>query len=251
MRFNISAFTHTGTHRRMNQDRILAQDTILSQGSFDASDRNYCFCFVADGIGGGPAGDFAAQFVLEQIHARISPDIEHSAKEIHTIMHAINRELIQICNADMALDGAGTTLVGLIVHGEKFHLLNAGDSPAWILRNGNLLQITQDHVLSPFMQNSPITSYFGGHESGLNLEFSNLLQSIVPGDVFVITSDGLLKALELGQLKAILLNSKPLAEKSAFMLKKSLESGAEDNLAVILIEVLSEKTDQTTIPQEI
>lgn len=247
MRFNISAFTHTGTHRRMNQDRVLAQDTILNLGSFVATDSNYCFCFVADGIGGGPAGDFAAQFVLEQIRARISSDTWHSAKEIHTLMHAINTELIQLCNADIALYGAGTTLVGLIVHGEKFHLLNAGDSPAWILRNGNLLQITQDHVLSPFMQNSPITSYFGGHESGLKLEFSHMLKSIMPGDVFVITSDGLLKALELNQLKSILLNSKPLAEKSAFMLKKSLESGAEDNLAVILIEVLPEKVTEKKI----
>lgn len=247
MRFNISGFTHIGTNRQMNQDRILAQDTILAQGSFVATDSNNCFCFVADGIGGGPAGDFAAQFVLEQIRDRIAANGEHSAQEILRIMHAINTKLIQICNADISLHGAGTTLVGMIVHQEKFHLLNAGDSPAWILRNGNLLKITEDHILSPLIPNSPITSYFGGPESGLKLSFSTLLQSIMPGDLFVITSDGLLKALEMNQIKAILLNSKSLAEKSAFMLKKSLESGADDNLAVILIEVLAEKANEPTM----
>ena len=237
MRFNIAAFTHVGTERQINQDRILVQDSIYKEGLHSLSDVERCFCFVADGIGGGPAGEFAAQFILEQIAKKIAVDRDYTKDELRKILMEINTDLIQVGRENPEYQGAGTTLVGIIIRKNQFHVINAGDSQAWLLRNTSFLKITEEQVLDPFQKNSPITSYFGGKKDELHLEFDTVLRNVMVGDVFLLTSDGLFKALEKKQIKAILSNNKPLKQKATFMLQKALKAGAEDNLGCILIEI--------------
>jgi serine/threonine protein phosphatase PrpC len=86
LKFNISGFTNIGTQRKLNQDRILIQDTVFADGADYVQEIENCFCFIADGIGGGPAGDYAAQFVLEQIAMRISSDTKYSNDELLLII---------------------------------------------------------------------------------------------------------------------------------------------------------------------
>ena len=238
MKFNISGFTNIGTQRELNQDRILIQDTVIADGTDYVRDIENCFCFVADGIGGGPAGDYAARFVLEQIALRISPDTKYSNDELLNIFSSINNELIESGKNNTEYLGSGTTLIGIIIHQDSFKVISAGDSPAYVFRNNSMIKITEDHVLDPFEENSPITSYFGGKNDELQLSFETVLREIKADDILLLSSDGLLKALNIKQVKAILSNSKPVDEKVDFILKKALEEGAEDNISCILIEVL-------------
>ena len=238
MKFNISGFTNIGTQRELNQDRILIQDTVSADGADYVWEIEDCFCFVADGIGGGPAGDYAAQFVLEQITLRISSDTKHSNDKLLNIFSSINNELIEFGKNNIEYLGSGTTLVGIIMHQDSFKVISAGDSPAYIFRNNSMIKITEDQVLDPFEENSPITSYFGGKSNELQLSFETVLREIKVDDILLLASDGLLKALSIKQVKAILSNSKPVDEKAVFILKKALDAGAEDNISSILIEVL-------------
>jgi len=238
VKYNIAAFTHIGTQREINQDRILVQDTLLEEGYHYVEDAQNCFCFLADGIGGGPSGEFAAQFVLEQVRKRISPVEKNTKEELSDTLSSINNELITFGCENPKYRGTGTTLVGIIINDDEFHVINAGDSPAYVFRNNSMIKITEDQVFDPYEENSPITSYFGGKNNELHLDFDTVLRDILAGDILLFASDGLLKSLSIKQIKVILSNSKPLNEKSEFILRKALEIGSEDNISCIFIEVV-------------
>ncbi len=236
--FNIAGFTHIGTEREFNQDRILTQDVVSKDGLYSFDGVGHCFCFVADGIGGGPAGDLAAQFVLENINQRISRDQLLAIDELGNILGEINMELLAMGKATPEYLGAGSTLVGLIIIDGQFRVINAGDSPAYVFRNGSFIKITEDQVFDPYRENSPLISYFGGRHNELHLDFDTVLSGIQLDDIFLLSSYGMFKSLDVNQIKAVLPNSKPLAQKSKFLMEKSIKAGAEDNLSCILIEIV-------------
>lgn len=238
MKFNIALFTHLGTERLINQDRILVQNSIFKDGVHSFANVEDCFCFLADGIGGGPSGELASEFVLEEIKNRTNISEELSTQRLSDILKSINADLIKLGQNNPAYRGAGTTLVGLIIKDGNFLLINAGDSETWAFRKDVFFKITEDQVLDAFENNSPITSYFGGKEDALKLDFNTTLRTIQLNDIHLVASDGLFKSISQNQVKAILSNTKPLSEKADFMLQKSLQRGAEDNISCILIEVV-------------
>ncbi|MBC2694511.1 MAG: serine/threonine-protein phosphatase [Desulfobacteraceae bacterium] len=238
MKYNIAAFLHAGTQRKINQDRVLIQDSIYDEGIHCVSEAEDCFCFVADGIGGCPSGEFAAQFILEQLREKIKKEDKYVKENLSKILKSINTELITFGRSNPDYHGTGTTLVGIIVQKDKFQVVNAGDSQAFVFRNNTMIKLTEDQVLDSFEDNSPITSYFGGKTDNLCLDFDTVLRNILIGDILLLTSDGLFKSLTIKQVKAILSNSKPLIDKAQFILQKALDTGAEDNLGSVLIEVI-------------
>jgi serine/threonine protein phosphatase PrpC len=238
MKFNISGFTHLGTVRNINQDRILIQDQILLDGIYDFEQIEQCFCFVADGIGGNRSGEIAAQFVLEKLLNWREQQTEFSEEGLRSGLEQINNDLILFGKQQQEHYGLATTLVGLIIRDNQFFILHAGDSPMWLLRNNLFYQLTENQVINPYEKDSPLTSYFGGTETSLALEFGSDLREIQPQDLFVLCSDGLLKALNPKQVKAILANNQQLKEKVQFLRKKVLDNQAEDNVSCIVVEII-------------
>lgn len=237
MKFDIACFTHIGTSRKENQDRLLVQDQIIAEGSHFFPNETNCFSFVADGIGGNPSGAVAAQFVLEQIQQRLDKNASPSPADIARLLHSINQELLAFGWEHPQHRGLGTTLVGLIIVNGQFSLFQAGDSVVWLLRNELFFKLTEDQVVDPDVVNSPLISYFGGLEDALEVKFNDILREISPGDRYVLASDGLFKALPSKQINVILSNGTALIDRANFMLQKALENGAEDNVSCILIEV--------------
>jgi protein phosphatase len=235
--FNISAFTHIGTLRQQNQDRILVQNHVLQDGIHSWLNATTCTCFVADGIGGNLAGDVAAQFVLEQIQTQMALTQSLSKETLAQILNDINVRLIEMGDAQSETRGMGTTLAGLVIRDDFLEIISAGDSPVWLLRGDLFFQLTTAQVMNPLEENSPLISYFGGLHNELQLLFNEHLREILPDDLFLICSDGLFKALEVKQVKVILSNNQTLPQKAEFLLKKALENGAEDNVSCILIHV--------------
>jgi PPM family protein phosphatase len=236
---SISGFTHVGTLRQINQDRLLIQENIYKEGFYSFERESNCLCFIADGIGGGPAGEFAAQYVLEQTREKIKIELNYSEEDLLKIFSDINAELLEVELNNSLYLGSGTTLVGLIIKNENFFIINAGDSQAWILRDDNFFKVTEDQVLESPQVNSPLISYFGGKQNELHLVFSTVLRNLKKEDIFLLCSDGLFKSIESNQVKAILSNSKPLKDKAQFILQKTLAVGAEDNISCILVEIIS------------
>jgi len=239
MNFNIAALTDKGAERIKNQDRILIQESVFSCGTYSFMNIEECLCFVADGIGGGPTGEFAAQFVLDNIANRITRGYNYSNKELTEILRAINKDLIATCKKKPEHRGSGTTLSGIIIHKDYFKIINVGDSSISLFRNKSLINITETQVLNPIEENSPIINYFGGYCDELFLKFDTVLKEIKCNDKILLYSDGLIKALSQKQIKAILSNSKPIENKVQFILKQIKEKHSRDNVSCILVEVVN------------
>ena len=231
MNFNISAFTHVGTVRESNQDNILVNGQLLNEGELYLTDQDNCISFVADGVGGNKAGDFASNFVLNKLKLETdfsSPNIEKTLKEL-------NQQLLSISQSKNELKGSATTLTGLVIKDNVFQVLHAGDSQLWLMRDDMFFQITKDQVLDETEINSPITSYFGGFDNYMKLDTEISIHETSPGDLYLICSDGLFKSLSLKIVKSILKATKDNKTKTKKILYNCLQSGAEDNISVILV----------------
>jgi serine/threonine protein phosphatase PrpC len=234
MKFNISAFTHPGTKRLINEDNILVNGVYLNEGEIHITEKTNCVCFVADGVGGNLGGKFASQFVLEKI--KLIDEISNTDK--NSVLQNINSELLSTTTNQETLQGAATTLSGLILKNNNLEFFHAGDSQIWLLRNNIFFQITTDHVLDDLINNSPITSYFGGFTNNLKLENNTIIQEHLKGDYFMICSDGLFKSLNQKTVKSIISSDIGNDIKVKSILKKALENGANDNISVILIQII-------------
>jgi len=164
--YNISGFTHTGTVRQINQDRILINGQIISEGFINLIEQNHCICFVTDGVGGNKAGEFAAQYVLEALQNMNVNQTTH----LTTKLNEINTALLNETNSNHELNGSATTLTGIILANNIFKIIHAGDSELWLFRNGFFSKITKNMVIDPARPNSPITSFFGGNRNNLNIQ---------------------------------------------------------------------------------
>ena len=231
LNFDISAFTNVGTVRNTNQDHILVNGQILNAGEVHLIDQENCFCFVADGVGGNKAGDFASRFILDKL--RLISDF--NSPNIDDILHRINEDLISISKSDNTLTGTATTLTGLVIGDDFFKIIHSSDSQLWLMRNDMFFKITQDQVLDETVKNSPITSYFGGIDNYLKLDSDISIHESLIDDLFLICSDGLFKSLNHKIVKSILKADKNLETKAKKILENCLHAGAEDNISVILI----------------
>jgi len=231
MKFNISAFTHVGTLRESNQDNILVNGQILNKGEVHLFNHNNCVCFVADGVGGNKAGEFASNFILEKL--RLVTDF--SFPNIEQTLFQFNKLLLNESKSNEKIRGTATTLTGIVVKENIFQIIHAGDSQLWLLRNDIFFQITNDQVLEEVAKNSSVTSYFGGTDNYLKLDSRIFVHESAVDDIFMICSDGLFKSLNLKFVKSILKADKDLETKAKKILENCLKEGAEDNTSIILI----------------
>ena len=122
-----------GLHREDNEDAAYAGARLLA---------------VADGMGGHAAGELASAAVIEALRPL---DTQVPAGELlNALDHAVRRAnsaLRDMVQANPALDGMGTTLTALLWSGSQLGLVHIGDSRAYLVRDGEVFQITQDHTL--------------------------------------------------------------------------------------------------------
>lgn len=230
--FNISAFTHIGTVRSVNQDRILANQNIIDDGQLNLLNQQHAISFVADGVGGNKAGEYASQFVLNNIKTNTGLLEENPIY----FLNEINERLISETKNNIDTIGAATTLSGIYFKDDDIQILHAGDSEIWLLRNDIFFKLTNDQIFDEFQNNSPLISYFGGKENCLNIESQSSISELADNDIFLICSDGLFKSINYKIAESILKADKALSEKLDKILKNCLSAGMEDNTSVILIE---------------
>lgn len=237
MKLMVVGFTHPGTVRKQNQDRVLVHDQILFSEKFAIEINHPAHFFVADGVGGAPAGDFAANFVLSRISDNFSSGFYHDIDQISLLLHTINNELVAFSESNPEYEGMATTLAGIVLSNNSFRTISAGDSQVFLFRN-SLTKLTTAPVFGEPGGNNPITSYFGGNIQSLDLIISSGLDPQYKDDIFFVSTDGIFKVLTVGQIEKILSNSKSLKEKSDFILYKALQTGSPDNISCIFIHII-------------
>lgn len=125
----VAQVTDTGRVREHNEDRLYANPPLLA---------------VADGMGGAKAGEVAAQMTVDRL-ADTGP-APSPALVLQAIADA-NREIRELSAHDEDHAGMGTTVTAVVVGERVARVMHVGDSRAYVIRRGQIRQVTQDHSL--------------------------------------------------------------------------------------------------------
>ena len=206
MRLVFAAATDVGRMRTNNEDSYLSSQPVAA---------------VADGMGGHSAGEVASAIAIEELAALGNRGPwENETAATDDLKQAIlraNRRIREMAAGDRRLNGMGTTLVALLEDGDMVHVANVGDSRGYLLRQGELSQVTVDHSLvqelvddgrlSPedaerHPQRSVITRALGIDPE---VEFDLFTYKLQVGDRLLLCSDGLSDVVEPAQIRKVLL----------------------------------------------
>ncbi|HET9148271.1 MAG TPA: protein phosphatase 2C domain-containing protein [Acetobacteraceae bacterium] len=233
--------THAGPVRSRNEDSFICR-------------RDLGLWAVADGAGGHQAGDFASATIVARL-GQLPPGLPASRMLAET-RRAVE-DAHRMLRAEAASRGAGTmivsTVVALILRNRHFACLWAGDSRAYLWREGRLARLTRDHSLVQDLvdegeiskeeaerhpQSNIITRAVGAGSKPLRLD--KIIGAIRPGDKFLLCSDGLSKALpdkEIAELLAASGNGD--ASLPEGLVASALERAASDNVTALVVELLA------------
>ena len=230
-----SAQSHVGLKRSVNEDSIL----VLPEQSI---------WVVSDGMGGHEGGDFASRLVVDSI-ALLPDDLPPGDKmrEMRAALQNAHRAIV--AEAESRGSTIGATVVAFMIADGHFVALWAGDSRLYRLRGGEIEMLTTDHsvvaalVLSGQItwdeaelhpQSNAITRAVG---VGDDLELDKVHGEILPGDRFLLCSDGLSKYATFAELRRAISNT-PIEIISDKLIQIALDGGGADNISVIVIDVV-------------
>jgi serine/threonine protein phosphatase PrpC len=236
MRVECASRTDVGLKRKVNEDSLLA-----------APERS--LWAVADGMGGHEAGEVASAMVVEAL-GRLAPseDLDHLADEAVASLRHVNGELIDLARARDLDRTIGTTVVGLALAGESYRCFWAGDSRAYLLRDGMIRRLTRDHSLVQTLVDSGmikpeeadrhensnvITRAVGVSET---LEVDIVSGDARPGDRFMLASDGLTRVVDDQEIAAELERGSP-ADAAERLVQTVLARGAPDNVTIVILRL--------------
>lgn len=141
--FHVAAATHPGLGGRPNEDRFAVSSYHVSESDSTPS----IFAIVSDGIGGHRAGEFAAEMAVETISHMVA--LSNARHPLTILDHAIqvtSDVIAKKAKDDTQRLGMGTTCACVWIIGRKLYTASVGDSRIYLLRNGQLTQITVDHT---------------------------------------------------------------------------------------------------------
>lgn len=242
-----AAGSHKGMIREGNEDSGYAGPRLLA---------------IADGMGGQAAGEVASSEVISTL---VTLDDDVPGSDILTSLgHAVQRandQLRAMVEEDPQLEGMGTTLTALLWTGQRLGLVHVGDSRAYLLRDGQLTQITQDHTwvqrlvdegriteeeATTHPQRSLLMRALG---SGDHVEPDLSIREVRAGDRYLICSDGLSGVVSHQTLEETLASYQGPQETVQELIQLALRGGGPDNITVIIADVLDLDTGDTLAGQ--
>jgi serine/threonine protein phosphatase PrpC len=250
MNFKGYGATDVGKVREKNEDSFLVDD----------ERRLY---MVADGMGGHAGGAFASKRVVELVKEEMirleksqnttQPWKGEGQKTLSQIrlQHAIqtaNEDLINQSLKDSQLRGMGTTLTAIQFDERFANLSHVGDSRAYLIRDGKIRQLTEDHswvqeqvragvLTEEEARNHPLKNIITrsvGHERELNVDL--IKEEYRVNDRYLICSDGLSNMIEDKEIQDII-QELELEAAVKRLVERSLEEGGYDNITVVTVEV--------------
>jgi serine/threonine protein phosphatase PrpC len=226
--------THPGGQRTVNEDRVL--------------DRPEAGLWaVADGMGGHRSGEAAAERLVAALAGVVHgasgygclADIEREVQRVNAGLYSDPDK-----NGERSISGA--TLVTLLIHEDHYACLWAGDSRAYLLRDGVLFAITRDHSVVQALVDTGALSEDGRrtHPSAHmitravgaapRLELDRRFARIAAGDVYLLCSDGLTGCVDDAEI-AQALGSAPAEQAADWLLSTALARNASDNVSFVII----------------
>jgi len=253
------ARTDIGRKRKHNEDSFLQDDEL---GLY----------IVADGMGGHAAGEVASAQAVKSIREallegkpvleafRATPTIEareHVAQLMEKAVHKACADIYAVASSDTGKRGMGTTVVALLCIGKKAVIGHVGDSRVYLFRNGRAHQLTEDHTIIQEQlkrglitrdqiataENKNVITRAVGIQPSVAVD--TLVTDLIPGDLYLLCSDGLHGYLADDELPA-LLAQEPRAQLSDQLVDLANTRGGKDNITAIAVSVEASDDDETT-----
>ena len=238
MQIEVWAQTDVGLKREINQDAILADDDLH-------------LYIVADGMGGHKGGEVASALAVETVQevvAKRKAEPKLSPRKIlqEAYREASSRIHHKSTHESPELMGMGTTMVLLWEHRGRLYIGNVGDSRAYMFRDGNLFQLTEDHsLINEQVRAGVISEEEAPHVIGRNVITRSvgferdvmvdvLEREPQPNELYMLCSDGLCGLVSPEKLGAIVQNT-PVEEIVAKCIKEAKLAGGDDNISVIVM----------------
>lgn len=248
------AATDVGNVREHNEDNFLV-------------DKKLSLFLVADGMGGHAAGEVASAIAVRTFHEEIKRERELLSdfvsgargasrvtnKDILALLdHAVQRSCSRIheeAESDPAKRGMGTTLSALLVLGTRGFIAHVGDSRIYLSRQGQIQQITEDHTvfnelvkrgkltkeqIEKVAHKNAITRAVGVYE---RVDVDTLMLEVLPGDNFLLASDGLTGYLETPEELGSYLGQEEGDDATSGLVELAKDRGGKDNITVVLVRL--------------
>lgn len=240
----------TGRKRSNNEDAFLLD---APRGVF----------VVCDGMGGHAAGERASAEAVRAIHRHLvsradTLDGASAGSGARCPMRVALQQAVEVASAqvfdlgrqDLRLRGMGTTASALVIRGERAYIGHVGDSRIYLLRGGQIHQLTDDHtVLAELLRNNESIdaetlerfpyrhslSRAVGNQSTVQVDTMDM--EVLPGDHFLLCSDGLHGYVGDGAVLADLITGGPMAEAPSRLVAFANEQGGKDNITALLVRV--------------
>jgi protein phosphatase len=232
------AASDIGKHRSSNQD---------------SGYSGYQLFFVADGMGGHAGGDIASAITSQRVALTDSKydSVEEAIETLKAGVLEANSMLTGTVIEHPELQGMGTTFSGLLVHGTQIITAHIGDSRIYRVRAGEVAQITKDHSFVQKLvdlgritdaealvhpRRSVLMRVLGDVQGDPELDIA--LHDALPGDRWMICSDGLSGVVPDEMMAKILASKIPTEEAAELLVGEALEHGAPDNVTVVITDIV-------------
>jgi serine/threonine protein phosphatase PrpC len=232
-----AAASHVGKIRANNQDSGYAGVHLF---------------VVADGMGGHAGGDVASAIAVNHIAGtdRGFTTAEDAEKALHQSLTAANSLLAEAVFEHTELTGMGTTVSALVLVGTEVAIAHIGDSRIYLLRGGELSQVTADHT---FVQRLVDSGRITEEEAAVHPRRSVLMRVLgdvdatpeidtsvmatQSGDRWLLCSDGLSSYVTEEKIRSALVAPGSLEQSADRLIKEALDQGAPDNVTAVLIDI--------------
>jgi serine/threonine protein phosphatase PrpC len=225
---------------------------LVREGNQDAAYAGSRLLAVADGLGGHTAGEAASAAVIDALRP-LDTQVP-SGELLNALGHAVRRAegvLHDLAAADPSMAGLGTTVTALLRSGSRLGLVHIGDTRAYMVRQGEVFQITRDHTLvQSLLDQGKITedeapshpqrmllirAIDGQHQHEPDLQFHEARA----GDRYLLSSDGLHANVPADAVARVLLTVADPEQAAADLIALAIDHGAPDNVTCIVADIVA------------
>jgi protein phosphatase len=261
---NVRAFgmSDLGRVRKNNEDNFVVCNLTTGEVGLTPPLRNHTLgnrgslFMVADGMGGEASGEVASQICAVTVPKRLYENLKSLGRVSETNFVLLLRESIEYANqiihqkaqSNPAYHGMGTTATAAALFGPYLFVAQVGDSRAYLIRNGELTQLTRDQTFLNYLKEigvelpadpetdsrrSILTQAVGSSES-VNVKVTYI--KVRQGDSILLCSDGLYNMVPATDIVASVKGTESLAHKCKSLIDKANAKGGSDNITVVIAE---------------
>ena len=222
---------------------------------------------LSDGMGGEAHGEIASAMAVEtvvnhcldiesnpaaRVIGRVDPNWSDRTRRLSTAVHLANKNIFKSAEEDPDRHGMGATLTAAWIDGAKLSIAHVGDSRAYLLRSGSLLQLTRDHSLVAEQVRRGILTAAEAEESEMQsvllralgaqaeIEVDAEEHTLFPRDILLLCSDGLTRVVTEPEIAGTLQAETDAARASEKLVALANERGGPDNISVVTVRLEKE-----------